>query len=545
MNKTISVALAGYSFIIDEFAYIKLSDYLSALRNTLDAAEADEVMHDIEIRMVEIFREELGKREVINESDVQKVITQIGNPEEIEMQNEGYTANPEVQQAQQKFYEKPLFRDPTNAKIGGVCSGLAHYFGIQPYIMQLIWAAVAVLGIFTAHISTLLIVLIYCLLWIIIPNAVTASDFLKMKGQPLGFDNLKAESAKNAKFIIEPNSGNAVRKNGSQKAFSSIWNVLRYFIGGIFALVGIALIFGAMSVVFASFSENMLQLPGKFRFYLDDPLLRYLFLAFTLISILLPASLFIYFAIKLLSPKTTLKSTGYVFGGMLISWFVLLIVLSALFFRKEFRYSGENSDVQNVAINSASDSIFIEQKKIQIPVNFKAVGHDYFSDKKTVYDGETPEIRITRKEGDVKPYLIITKEADGYNLPLKSKVAVEVLDNKVLIPNYISYPYSEIGRGYRTNYELVIPANKTIINNFPKSIIEDSADDYDDDNADENGDEDYGTTLRISGDSIFVNGKQVTENQAEKMLRDAKNSEAKSVSVKIENGKKEITIKAR
>lgn len=57
MNKTISIGLAGFSFIIEEHAYIKLSDYLKSLRNALEKDEADEVMHDIEIRIVEIFRE--------------------------------------------------------------------------------------------------------------------------------------------------------------------------------------------------------------------------------------------------------------------------------------------------------------------------------------------------------------------------------------------------------------------------------------------------------------------------------------------------------
>jgi hypothetical protein len=78
MNKTLSIGLAGFSFTIEEHAYIKLSDYLNALRSSLDASEADEVMHDIEIRMVEIFRDSLGKREVINDTDVERVIAQIG-----------------------------------------------------------------------------------------------------------------------------------------------------------------------------------------------------------------------------------------------------------------------------------------------------------------------------------------------------------------------------------------------------------------------------------------------------------------------------------
>ncbi len=40
--------------------------------------------------MVEIFKDSLGKREVINDTDVEKVIAQIGTPEKIEEQEEAY-----------------------------------------------------------------------------------------------------------------------------------------------------------------------------------------------------------------------------------------------------------------------------------------------------------------------------------------------------------------------------------------------------------------------------------------------------------------------
>ena len=55
MNKTVSISLAGFSFIIEEQAYEKLNAYLQALRNSLEKDEADEVMYDIEIRIAEIF----------------------------------------------------------------------------------------------------------------------------------------------------------------------------------------------------------------------------------------------------------------------------------------------------------------------------------------------------------------------------------------------------------------------------------------------------------------------------------------------------------
>lgn len=124
MNKTLSIGLAGFSFTIEEHAYIKLNDYLSALRNSLDQEESDEVMHDIELRMVELFKESLGKREVINDGDVEKIMTQIGSPEVIEEQEEAYQTNDKQKKSYTNYgnnIPRQLFRDPENAKMGGVC----------------------------------------------------------------------------------------------------------------------------------------------------------------------------------------------------------------------------------------------------------------------------------------------------------------------------------------------------------------------------------------------------------------------------------------
>ena len=122
MNKTLSIGLAGFSFTIEEHAYIKLSDYLNALRSSLDASEADEVMHDIEIRMVEIFKDSLGKREVINDTDVEKVIAQIGTLKKIEEQEEAYFSEkhlPEKNIPDPIIPKKQLFRDPEKQKVAG------------------------------------------------------------------------------------------------------------------------------------------------------------------------------------------------------------------------------------------------------------------------------------------------------------------------------------------------------------------------------------------------------------------------------------------
>lgn len=41
---------------------------------------------------------------------------------------------------------KKLYRSETNKKIAGVCGGLAEYLNIDPTIIRLIWALVALSG---------------------------------------------------------------------------------------------------------------------------------------------------------------------------------------------------------------------------------------------------------------------------------------------------------------------------------------------------------------------------------------------------------------
>jgi hypothetical protein len=58
-------------------------------------------------------------------------------------------------------------------------------------------------------------------------------------------------------------------------------------------------------------------------------------------------------------------------------------------------------------------------------------------------------VDVTRKADIKTPYLIIKKEAKGYNLPLNVSVPVEVVNNRIILPNYIKYPYEHRFRDYR------------------------------------------------------------------------------------------------
>lgn len=467
MNKTISIGLAGYPFIIEEQAYAKLSEYLQALRNSLDSNEVEEVMHDIEIRIVEIFRESLGKREIINNDDVEKVIAQIGKPEVIEEQEEAFysenqnTKNQKISNKDNKI----LLRDPENKKIAGVCSGLAHYFGIQISGMRAIWLVLALLGIFSAGISTTIIILIYIILWAVIPEAKSASDFLKMKGKPLNFDSLKEESVLKFADNVGEKAGELYNQNKPyiQSAGSSLGKIFRYIFGTIFSIIGAGLLIGAMFfILLDDFNTDM-------PFYdslalMDNPTFMYSAFTFGFLSIFIPALIFIFLAIKLFSPKTKFNHMGYVFGALVLVWIGLTIYLSADVIKQEKKYSGNNEISENISINTTSDSLHIEMKNISIPEDFKSFRNGtYFYNDKTIYKKSSyflhTNINVTRKEGNFSPYFIVTKGAKGYNIPIRMGIDVEIKDNKILIPNYISFPRTEKGRNYYTKYELVVPKN--------------------------------------------------------------------------------------
>ena len=452
MNKTISISLAGFSFMIEEQAYEKLNAYLQALRNSLEKDEADEVMYDIEIRIAEIFRENLDKREVVNSDDVEKVIAQIGTPEAIEGQNE---ENAEQETFQEKT-RKELFRDMKRGKIAGVCAGLAQYFGMDISLMRIIWILVF---IFTVGFVS---VVAYVILWMVLPEAETASDFLKMQGKPINFDSLKEAGQRVSSFYNE-------NKSEITKTGAGIWKVVRIVLGCIMAILAVKflislflsllVLLGGWDFQFLGMYEDLDEF--NFIFDLNDET-RYVFMAIVTIVILIPTIVFMALSTKLFSPKTKI-----IYWGFLVGFLTILLIILGVYFglsvsKKQLIYSGNNVQEERVSINTQSNVLTLDLKRVEIPQNFRAYGDDIFSDKKKIYKEDEPDVYITRRNDVKQPYIMIRKKADGYNIPIGLSVPVEVSGNAVLLPNYISYSYDQRFRDYDVDYELVIPETMEI-----------------------------------------------------------------------------------
>jgi len=112
MKKTYNINLGGIVFHIDEDAYDLLDKYLSNLRIHFSKEEgAEEIVHDMELRISELFSERLNeKKQVITLTDVEEIIAQMGKPEEF---SEDTTQDTNEYIKEEKT-PKRLFRDPDN-----------------------------------------------------------------------------------------------------------------------------------------------------------------------------------------------------------------------------------------------------------------------------------------------------------------------------------------------------------------------------------------------------------------------------------------------
>lgn len=180
MNKVMNINIGGIVFHVDDDAYGKLKSYLEEITNHFKKIEGgDEIINDIEARIVELLRQKLNSnKEVIAMEDVEEVMTVMGKPSDFEDEGESDSNDPDIRQ----MGKKRMFRDVDNRMLGGVCSGLGAYFKIDT-----VWFR---LGFVVATLSGLSI-LAYLVLWIIIPPARTISEKIEMQGNPVTISNIE------------------------------------------------------------------------------------------------------------------------------------------------------------------------------------------------------------------------------------------------------------------------------------------------------------------------------------------------------------------
>ncbi|MFD0795212.1 PspC domain-containing protein [Mucilaginibacter litoreus] len=186
MNKTIIININGIVFHIEEDAYEILKSYMTEVqRHFMNSADSLEITTDIENRIAEMFNEILLKegKQVVVEQDVRAVVEQMGSVQDFETIEDSASAAGAHQAFTYGTGSRRLFRDPDDHLIAGVCAGIANYFDFNPVWVRLILAVLVAFG------GTGII--LYIILWIVVPKAVTRADRMAMKGQKLNLQGFK------------------------------------------------------------------------------------------------------------------------------------------------------------------------------------------------------------------------------------------------------------------------------------------------------------------------------------------------------------------
>ncbi|HAQ71316.1 MAG TPA: hypothetical protein DCR48_10120 [Flavobacteriales bacterium] len=385
MKRTVQVNLSGQVFTIDEDAYEVLSAYLKRIASLYDrSAGKDEILSDIESRIAELLIERKGEsKEVVTIEDVAAVTAIMGNPEQFEDDSMDDTEESYRTNYSSDSSKKRLYRDSDNGIIGGVCSGIAYYFGIDPVLIRLFFGLSFIF--FGSG------VIFYILLWIIIPEARSASEKLNMKGEPVNIGSIGKTIEKEIGSLGEKisNSGNNFSRTSGRKIergidrlahflaeiFRGIFKVLGKVLGAIFLMIGtftiifmIAGIIGVADVIHFdsndwSSSMNIYEW-GDIVFTSGTWLLSAIVGFILLVGV--PFLALAYGGVKLLFPRFKVPNLGASFFGL---WFIGLVLSIMTAFSIGQEFSKEEKVVKTVVLS--------DRGLIADTINLN-VGHDPF-----------------------------------------------------------------------------------------------------------------------------------------------------------------------
>lgn len=273
MNKTIIININSIVFHIEEDAYETLRSYMIDIKRHFGNSEdSREILEDIENRIAEMFSESIqtGKKEVINSEDVGQVIGQMGRVSDFEMEFGGtaienereFSETDSTQSAKSDMYAdtvhymapKKLMRDMEDKVFGGVCSGLGHYFNIDSKWVRIIFVLFFLFGGSG--------ILLYLVLWAVMPKAMNRADKLAMRGEQANLHNFKKSYDAEMKDGRENFTGTEEHTNRGARSVGDF--IARFFsvLGHIIAVI--MLVFTGLVVfgIFAFFVFNVLNILG-------------------------------------------------------------------------------------------------------------------------------------------------------------------------------------------------------------------------------------------------------------------------------------------
>ncbi|MBK7956686.1 MAG: PspC domain-containing protein [Bacteroidetes bacterium] len=474
MKKTISINLAGFAFQIDEDAYQILSKYLESLKSKFSKEdEKAEIIGDIEYRISEIFTSKLkaSNKEVISELDVQEIIKKLGKPEDIageeQSSSQQNTNNASFNQGNTNS-EKRLYRNPEEKMIGGVCSGLSVYLGINDPL----W--IRVLFLLLMFFSAGSITIIYLIAMVIIPEAKTTSQKLQMRGLPVNLKNIEEGFTQFRDTLNNPSNSQTLHR-----IFQFFYKIFKYFFAALFFVIG----FGLLTfVAMIFFKANISWFTTSFilqNYIIANPFYIGLASAGLALMIGIPAISFILLGARIVIQRPFMKSLHR--WIMLVLWIIGIAVFTLIAFKSSHEIRGNGTTETITMIPSASQHFILKSEQ--------DIEFDVSEDGLQINGQEIPKGKLMYPDahlnilmsGDDKMYIKRIGESRGKSngdAMMRAKEIdgkMEIVDSILFVSRMLEVKSNPpLFRGQELNYELYLPMGKSIyLDHSSKDLIYD------------------------------------------------------------------------
>jgi phage shock protein PspC (stress-responsive transcriptional regulator) len=290
---------------------------------------------------------------------------------------------------------KRLFRDSDHRVIGGVASGLAAYFNIEIWIPRIIFCLPLIFGIirsifrhiwfdFDSSFSFIAngfgggLTTIYIILWIVLPEARTASEKLEMRGEKIDLESIKntiksdLEGFKQKATIVggeikqkAQQFGNEMKnRSGSVRKDISSVNVPRNGIGhaigvlfkAFFLFISVIITFALVTALIGLTFTGAGVLPLKSYFFQGFWSNIMMWGVLVLFLILPVIGILTWLIRRIIGARSRNNYLGYTFGSLWVIGLICFIVLLASFSRN---FSSRNGITDKINLASPAQGKLI------------------------------------------------------------------------------------------------------------------------------------------------------------------------------------------
>ena len=413
------------------------------------------------------------------------VIEAMGNPEEVAGAESTQQSGPS---SSSSTYETPytvtgnkrFYRNTDEKVFGGVCSGIAAYFDFDPLWLRLAFA----LSFFFAGTGLIL----YLILWLIIPAAKTTAEKLEMRGERVNISNIEKnirEEMTTVKDRVEQ-FGRDLKSDGTRQkirdnsarvgsfigeVFTRIFQVIGKIFGFFITLISIALLVGLTIAVFSLFGVFSFAVPTVFTHMLFSSIDVAWLITGSILVIGIPLVLLLLNGIRILfNVNLHLKRIGLV---MLIFWLagVAMATYQGVKLGKEFAKEGSNRESTILTVTGDTLKLDVSPNKTEWKEKEKEYSQFmhgiYLSDKEDSLYIRTVTLDIQPSKTDSAELVIIRRSrgsssTEARNLASETEYHYVMNGNTLTLSPVCLIDTDNKFRGQNVDVILKLPVGKSV-----------------------------------------------------------------------------------